>query len=80
MLRLRLGFAIFVLLISIQETGLAKQYTRHVHGREVVVHTNPLPVLLHRAVPPQHGRHITQRELQSGSIPQPGRFGTRILP
>jgi hypothetical protein len=37
-------------------------------------------VVLHRMVPPQHGRHITQRELQSGRIPQPGRYGNRMFP
>jgi hypothetical protein len=52
----------------------AKQYTRKVHGREVVVHTNPIPVVLHRMVPPQHGRHVTERELQQGKAPQPNRF------
>lgn len=52
----------------------AKQYTRKIQGREVVVHTNPLPVVLHRMVPPQHGRHVTERELQHGKAPQPNRY------
>ncbi len=78
--RLGIGIAILLLVIGVQETSHAKQYTRNVHGREVVVHTNPIPVLLHRAVPPQHGRHITQRELRTGNIPQPGRYGNRVLP
>lgn len=51
-----------------------KQYTRRVQGREVVVHTNPIPVVLHRMVPPQHGRHVTEREISSGKVPQPGRL------
>jgi hypothetical protein len=55
----------------------AKQYTRNVHGREVVVHSNPIPVVLHRMVPPQHGRHVTEREIRSGKIPQGTRFGSR---
>jgi len=46
----------------------AKQYTKVVQGREVVVHTSPLPVILHRMVPPQHGRHVTQREIESGKV------------
>jgi hypothetical protein len=71
------GLFVFV---GVAEVGQAKQYTKHVRGREVVVHTNPIPVVLHRMVPPQHGRHITQRELQSGRIPQPGRYGTRVIP
>jgi hypothetical protein len=37
------------------------------------VHTSPIPVVLHRLVPPQHGRHITERELQSGRTPNSGR-------
>lgn len=53
----------------------AKQYVRNVQGREVVVHTNPLPVVLHRMVPPQHGRHVTERELTRGRVPQAGRYG-----
>ena len=51
----------------------AKQYTKKIHGREVVVHTNPIPVVLHRMVPPQHGRHVTEREINSGKVPQSGR-------
>lgn len=58
----------------------AKQYTRRVNGREVVVHTNPIPVVLHRMVPPQHGRHVTERELQKGQVPAPARYGSRIAP
>nr|MCU0717011.1 hypothetical protein [Pirellula sp.] len=44
----------------------ARQYKKVVNGREVVVHTNPIPVVLHRMVPPQHGRHVTQREIAGG--------------
>lgn len=47
----------------------ARQYKKVVNGREVVVHTNPIPVVLHRMVPPQHGRHVTQREIAGGSAP-----------
>ncbi len=50
----------------------ARRYTKVVSGREVVVHTNPVPVLLHRMVPPQHGRHVTEREVRKGSVPNPG--------
>ena len=80
MTRLTLAIALSLTMIGFQGSAQAKQYTRNVNGREVVVHTNPLPVLLHRAVPPQHGRHITQRELRTGNVPQPGRYGSRILP
>lgn len=44
----------------------AKQYVTRYHGREVVVHTNPIPVFLHRMVPPQYGRHVTQKEVERG--------------
>ncbi|AMV32876.1 hypothetical protein VN12_12180 [Pirellula sp. SH-Sr6A] len=50
-------------------TAEARQYKKMVNGREVVVHTNPIPVVLHRMVPPQHGRHVTQREIAGGSAP-----------
>ncbi len=50
----------------------ARRYTQVVNGREVVVHTNPLPVVLHRMVPPQHGRHVTEREVRTGNVPAPG--------
>jgi len=44
----------------------ATQTKKVINGREVVVHTNPIPVVLHRLVPPQHGRHLTQREIEKG--------------
>ena len=49
----------------------ATQHKQNFQGREVVVHSNPIPVILHRLVPPQHGRHVTQREVAKGTIPQP---------
>lgn len=55
----------------------ARRYKQVVNGREVVVHSNPIPVMLHRLVPPHHGRHVTVRELQSGRLPQPT---TGLLP
>lgn len=66
--------AMAVLLSASLGTAQAKQYIKKVHGKEVVVHTNPIPVVLHRMVPPQHGRHMTERELQQGKAPQGGRF------
>ena len=50
----------------------AKQVIRNVQGREVVVHSSAIPVILHRIVPPQYGRHVTQREVDQGRIPQLG--------
>jgi hypothetical protein len=50
-------------------TAQAKQFTKHIAGKEVVVHTNPLPVVLHRMVPPQHGKHVTAKEVEMGRLP-----------
>ena len=44
--------------------ALADQFIGHHHGREVVVHSNPIPVFLHRLVPPNVGRHVTIKEYQ----------------
>lgn len=66
--------AVAVALLWTSGGAEGKQYTRRVQGREVVVHTNPIPVVLHRMVPPQHGRHVTERELNSGKVPQTGRL------
>ncbi len=71
--------AIALSLSALIGTARAKQYTRKVHGKEVVVHTSPLPVVLHRMVPPQHGRHVTERELQQGKVPQSGRYLGGVL-
>ena len=57
-------------LMALATDANAKQHTQNVNGREVVVHTNPIPVILHRMVPPQHGRHVTQKEISKGAIPQ----------
>jgi hypothetical protein len=75
-MRLPILFAIGLTVSIFSGTASAKQYVRNVQGREVVVHTSPIPVVLHRLVPPQHGRHVTQRELQTGRVPQPSRYGT----
>ena len=50
----------------------ARRQKQVVNGREVIVHSNPIPVVLHRVVPPHHGRHVTVKEVQSGRLPQPG--------
>lgn len=48
---------------------IAQQFVAHHGGRQVVVHTSPVPVVLHRLIPPNYGRHVTLREYQSGRIP-----------
>ena len=70
---LGLAMIVFTGVVSTVEVE-AKQYEKIVGGREVVVHTNPVPVLMHRMVPPQLGRHITEKELHHGSIPSEGRL------
>ncbi len=61
---------ITLMLTALASDASAKQHTQNINGKEVVVHTNPIPVMLHRMVPPQHGRHVTQKEVAKGSIPQ----------
>ena len=56
------AFAIVVLMAN---SASADQFVGHQNGREVVVHTNPIPVFLHRLVPPNYGRHVTIREYQA---------------
>lgn len=74
---LRLIVIVAVTMVSLADQGLARQYTRVVNGREVVVHTRALPVVVHRILPPQHGRHVTQGEYYSGHLPPAGRYSNR---
>ncbi|MFN9435975.1 MAG: hypothetical protein ACK6DC_13705 [Planctomycetota bacterium] len=62
-------FSLLILVAVPYPIALGEQFTARHRGREIVVHTNPLPVLLHRAVPPNLGRHVTLREYRSGRIP-----------
>lgn len=55
----------FTLTIFMANFASADQFIGHQNGREVVVHTNPIPVFLHRLVPPNVGRHVTIREYQA---------------
>lgn len=71
--RFFLLLAVFALTLSVSPNAEAKQHLARLHGREVVVHTNPVPVFLHRLVPPNHGRHVTVQEYRSGRIPAWGR-------
>jgi hypothetical protein len=47
----------------------AEQYTQRISGKEVVVHTNPVPVVVHRVLPPYLGKHVSARQLQQGRLP-----------
>ena len=65
--------AAVALALSVSPSAEAKQHLARLHGREVVVHTNPVPVFLHRLVPPNHGRHVTVQEYRSGRVQAWGR-------
>ncbi len=62
-----------IALLANLESASAERYTRHVNGKELVVHTNPLPVVAHRLVPPYWGKHVTQRSLTKGRLPRGAR-------
>ncbi len=51
----------------------AEIYTRQVNGKELVVHTNTAPVIVHRILPPFHGKHVTERQLKAGRLPPAAR-------
>lgn len=66
-----LTIPLFALMLNaLTSDASAKQHTQRIDGKEVVVHTNPIPVMLHRMVPPQHGRHVTQKEISKSKSPQ----------
>ena len=58
----------FTIVVSVASMSQADQFIGHKNGREVVVHSNPIPVFLHRLVPPNYGRHVTAREYQTGRL------------
>jgi len=64
----------------------ADQFIGRQNGREVVVHSNPIPVLLHRLVPPNYGRHVTNREYKASrnsnrptASTAPRAYSTRVV-
>ncbi|MCY2985757.1 MAG: hypothetical protein NTY15_19200 [Planctomycetota bacterium] len=63
--------AAFSSVVAISSQANATQHKQIINGKEVIVHSSPIPVILHRLVPPQHGRHVTQKEVSSGHVPQP---------
>ena len=62
--RLFAGVSTLSLFAILVDNASADQFVGRHHGREVVVHSNPIPVFLHRLVPPNYGRHVTIREYQ----------------
>ncbi len=67
--RFKMGFCgkiVTVALVALIANRVsADQFIGHQNGHQVVVHTNPFPVLMHRLVPPNYGRHVTLREYQA---------------
>ena len=55
----------FAMVAILANSTSADQFIGHQNGREVVVHTNPIPVFLHRLFPPNYGRHVMIREYQA---------------
>ncbi|MHB1035910.1 MAG: hypothetical protein ACYC35_02840 [Pirellulales bacterium] len=58
-------FVTAVVLLSLSAVGEAKQYQAvTASGKHVVVHTNPIPVAIHRILPPYGlGIHVYQGNL-----------------
>lgn len=54
------------LFLFVRQTAQADQFVANLQGKEVVVHSNPLPVIFHRLIPPNYGRHVTAREYRDG--------------
>ncbi len=72
-MKLHRAFSLAVAILAVSAPGVASahQYVTTFQGREVVVHSNRIPVIMHRMVPPQLGRHITASELHSGKVRTP---------
>jgi len=70
MMRAMIGLmALVVCLASSQSSVWAKPTQVQMNGRELVVHNSTVPVLVHRALPPYWGKHVTQRQLKAGRLP-----------
>jgi len=54
----RLILAALMLTVSIAAVPSSAEAARYRGGSGQVVHTRRLPVILHRAVPPQYGKHV----------------------
>lgn len=53
---------LLLLVLALPSPAQAKRYTENRGGKEVVVHTNPAPVMVHRAFPPYGlGKHVYER-------------------
>jgi len=68
--KLIIGLAILPSLVGIAG---AQQHTTIINGKEFVVHSNRVPVVVHRVLPPYWNKHITVREMKSGNVPASSR-------
>ncbi len=68
--------ALFIAVIAFSSNVNAEKHVQIINGKEVVVHSNPIPVILHRMVPPQLGRHVTQKEASKGTLARPQSSGS----
>lgn len=69
-MRLALVLVLFVASVtSSHATALSKQTPVQVNGRELVVHSSSVPVIVHRVFPPYWGKHVSQRQLKAGRLP-----------
>jgi hypothetical protein len=59
--------------ILFANSASAERYVKAVNGKEVVIHTSAIPVVLHRIVPPYAGKHFTERQLRDGRLPRGAR-------
>lgn len=50
---------LLLLVLAVSGVAEAKKYSTVKNGKEVVVHTNPAPVVVHRVLPPYGiGKHV----------------------
>ncbi len=61
----------FILCLFVGQSTQAEQFVANLQGKEVVVHSNPHPVIFHRLIPPNYGRHVTAREFRNGGKSSP---------
>ncbi len=56
-------------LVAIGNSASAEKHVTQVNGKELVVHTSPVPVVVHRVFPPYLGKHVSARQLKAGRLP-----------
>ncbi len=66
-------FAFILCLFVGQSTQEAEQFSANLQGKEVVVHSNPLPRDISQIDPSKLWRHVTAREFRNGSEHPSGR-------